>query len=333
MTILRISTILRSFFLSIATLWGLAALAQGDIQLTQYWAVPALYNPGAAGSGAGDFVRIRGGARLQWMGIENAPKSFFVAADSPLKIGKKRIGVGLNMNQESLGLFSNMLLNVQGAYKLNLLKGQLSIGIQGGYFNQKFKGSEIVTPSGDDYHDSNDEALPTQDLNGSTFDVSAGVTYTHKKFWVGISALHILEPTVKMSIDGTETGESMQFESTMPRMLYFMGGGNFEIKNTLFEMQPSLMVKTDFTAFTAEVTVRGIYNKFLSAGLGYRWKDAVSIMVGAEIKNFFIGYAYDYPISAIAKASSGSHELIGGYQLKLDFSGKNKNKHRSIRIM
>lgn len=308
-------------------------MAQGDVQLSQYWAVPTLYNPGAAGTGAGDYVRIRGGARLQWMGIDNAPHTFLVAADSPLKIGRKRIGLGLNMNQESLGLFSNMLLNIQGSYKLRILKGELSIGVQGGYFNQKFKGSEIITPGGDDYHDSNDEALPNQDLNGSTFDLSAGLFYTRGKIWAGISALHIMQPTVRMSIDGTDTGETMQYESTLPRMIYFMGGGNFAIKNTLFEMQPSLMVKTDLTSFTAEASIRGVYNKFLSAGLGYRWKDAISIMVGAEIKNFFIGYAYDYPLSPIGKASSGSHELIGGYQLKLDFSGKNKNKHRSIRFM
>jgi len=52
-----------------------------------------------------------------------------------------------------------------------------------------------------------------------------------------------------------------------------------------------------------------------------------------EYKNFFLGYSYEYPLSAIAKASSGSHEIVAGYQLKLDFSQKNKNRHRSIRIM
>ncbi len=98
-------------------------------------------------------------------------------------------------------------------------------------------------------------------------------------------------------------------------------------------MQPSLLVRTDFAGFGAEVTARARYNKFISFGIGYRWKEALSVMVGAEFKNFFLGYAYDYPMSAINKASSGSHELIAGYSLKLDFSGKNKNKHRSIRIM
>ena len=56
-------------------------------------------------------------------------------------------------------------------------------------------------------------------------------------------------------------------------------------------------------------------------------------MVGVNFKNFYLGYSYDYPLSAIGKVSSGSHEIVAGYQLKLDFSGKNKHKHRSIRIM
>ena len=60
---------------------------------------------------------------------------------------------------------------------------------------------------------------------------------------------------------------------------------------------------------------------------------AIMAMVGAEYKNFYLGYSYDFPMSDIAKESSGSHEIILGYKLKLDFSEKNKNKHKSIRIM
>lgn len=56
-------------------------------------------------------------------------------------------------------------------------------------------------------------------------------------------------------------------------------------------------------------------------------------MVGASFRNFFIGYSFDYSTSAIARASSGSHEIVAGYQIKLDLSGKNRHRHRSIRIM
>lgn len=307
------------------------SMAQSDAQLTQYWALPTLYNPAA--TGGSDYLRIRGGTRLQWMGIHNAPKTFLAAAESPLQIGKKRIGVGVNLSQESLGLFSNMNANVQGSYKFHFLHGELSIGVQAGFFNQKFKGSEVEIPDGDDYHQSGDEAIPTQDLTGNVFDFSAGVYYTHPRFYAGISAMHAMAPTVRMSIEGSESTESKQFETTLPRMLYFTAGGNIDVKNTLFELQPSMLVRTDLSMFTAEATLLARYNKFLHFGVGYRWKDAVSVTVGAEIKNFFLGYAYDYPLSAIARASSGSHEIMAGYQLKLDFGGKNKNKHRSIRLM
>ncbi|MDE6018884.1 MAG: type IX secretion system membrane protein PorP/SprF, partial [Muribaculaceae bacterium] len=75
------------------------------------------------------------------------------------------------------------------------------------------------------------------------------------------------------------------------------------------------------------------YNKFFFGGFAYRWNEAVSINIGAEFKNFILGYAYDIPTTRILKASSGSHELMIGYKMKLDFSGKNRNKHRSIRLM
>lgn len=315
----------------LVALFAPRAAAQNDVQLTQYWAVPALYNPGAAGSS--DYVRIRAGAKLQWVGITNAPVSFFGVADSPLKIGTKRIGLGVNMQQESLGLFSNLIANIQASYKLKLFKGELSIGLQGGYYNSKFKSTDIYIPDEDDYHQSTDTSLPTQDLSGNAFDFSAGVYYTHKYFAVGISGMHLLNPTVKMNVEGSEASDAHEYETELSRMLYLTASGNIPIKNTLFLLQPSLLARTNLENFSAEVTMRATYNKFITFGVGYRWKEAVSAMVGAEFKNFFLGYAYDYPLSAIGKASSGSHEIILGYQLKLDFSGKNKNKHRSIRIM
>lgn len=307
------------------------AAAQTDVQMTQYWAVPAYYNPGASGST--DYLRIRGGARLQWIGIHNAPKSFMGTAETPLQVLGKRIGVGANVLHETLGLFTNLQINVQASYKIKLLKGELSIGVQGGYFNQKFKGTEVVLPDDDDYHQGVDEGVPTQDLNGSAFDLSAGLWYTHRHFHFGVSGLHLLQPKVKMELEGSSNASASEYETELGRMVYFIGGGNIPIKNTLFELQPSFLVKTDFNMFTAEATFQACYNKFLRFGIGYRWKDAVSAMIGAEFKNFFLGYAYDYPLSAIAKGSSGSHELVAGYQLKLDFTGKNKHKHRSIRIM
>lgn len=293
--------------------------------------MPSLYNPAA--TGITDFIRIRGDARLQWIGIDNAPKTFSGTADMPVKIGKKRIGVGVLAQQEGIGLFSNLEAGLQASYKLRLLGGTLSIGLQGSYLNSKFKGSEVILPDDDDYHEGTDEAIPTQDVSGSKFDFSAGVWYEHKYFYAGISGRHLLDPAITLKMEGSENTEAVEYETRRARTLYFTAGSNIPIKNTLIELQPALIAATDLTDFTGIVEMRARYNRFISVGIGYRYLAGISISLGAEYKNFFLGYSYEYPLSAIAKASSGSHEIVAGYQLKLDFSAKNKNRHRSIRIM
>ncbi|WP_297072425.1 type IX secretion system membrane protein PorP/SprF [uncultured Duncaniella sp.] len=319
------------------------ANAQGDALLTQYWALPTYYNPGAVGDT--DYLRIRGGARLQWMGIDNAPRSFIAAADMPFKLGNRRLGTGLVVQQESYGLFHNFTLDAQIGYKLKVLKGELTVALSLGLYNQQFKGSEVYIPDDDNFHDSADDAIPTRDVAGNAFDIGIGAFYVHKKFWAGLSILHANNPTVTFSSDtetSSRTGETgdgstsemaKNYQFTASRSAYFMAGSNIPIKNTLFEVIPSLMVRSDFTTTDFQLTGRVRYNKLFTAGLGYRYNDALSIMLGAEIKGIFIGYSYDYHLSDIAKASSGSHELVAGYNLKLDFSEKNRHKHKSIRIM
>lgn len=311
-------------------LWSVAVAQNADPLFSHYYQLPTLYN--AAATGSTDYLRIRGGARLQWLGIHNAPKSFTGTADMPVKIGKKRIGVGVSLMQESQGLFSNLDLGVQASYKLRLFKGELSIGVQAAYVNSTFKGSEVELPDGDDYHES-DEAIPTQDLAGNTVDLSAGLWYTHPKFYVGISGRHLLAPVVRMSIEGSESNESQEYEIPIDRTLYFTAGSNIPLKNTLFELMPALLVKSDFTFTTAELMARARYNKFLSFGIGYRWDDAITATIAAEIKNFYIGYSFDYATSALHSASSGSHEIVAGYRLKLNMGEKNRNRHKSVRVM
>lgn len=324
----QIRIIFSIFILSTAAI----ACAQGaEPLLSHYWAMPTLYN--AAATGNTDYIRIRGDARLQWIGIDNAPKTFSGTADMPVKIGKRKIGVGVAVLQESLGLFSNLELGLQASFKFKLFGGTMSIGMQGAYLNTQFKGSEVILPDDDDYHEGSDEAIPTQDLSGNAFDFSAGIWYEHKHFYAGLSGRHLLDPSIGLTMEGTESTEVQEYETNRPRTLYFTAGSNIPIKNTLFELQPSIIAAYDFTDFTGIVDLRARYNKFLSVGIGYRYLAGISISVGAEYKNFFLGYSYEYPLSAIAKASSGSHEIVAGYQLKLDFSAKNKNRHRAIRIM
>ena len=298
--------------------------AQVDNQYTQYYMVPGYYNPSAIGNT--DYIHITLGSRAQWVGIKHAPLSFVGLADMPFKFLNKRFATGVSINQTSMGLYSGLNASAQLAYKHRLFGGTLSGGFQVGLVNEKFKGSEIIEIGGEEA----DDAIPKTDVSGNALDLGVGLHYQHKYWWAGISATHLTEPSVEMKAEGNEE-DLYIFEAG--RTYYFMAGGNIPIKNTLFELQPSVFVKTDFNLFQAEATMRVRYNKFITGGVAYRHNDAVSLVAGVEIKNFVVGYSYDYPISDISKATSGSHELFVNYNVKLNLGEKNKNKHKSIRLM
>lgn len=317
-------------------LWQLTptASAQTDVQLTQFYELPTLYNPAAIGQT--DFLRIRGGGRLQWVGIDNAPKSFMLSADMPVKFLGKRFGAGVNALTESYGLYKTLTIDAQLGFKLRKWGGEFTAALNLGMYDQSFKGSEIYIPEGDDYHQDVDDALPQSDLHGTAFDLGLGLWYAHKYWQAGLSATHLMSPKITMGGEdggGSESTGGTIYEFEARRTLYFMAMGNIPLKNTLFELMPALLVKSDFTFTTAELMARARYNKFLSFGIGYRWDDAITATIAAEIKNFYIGYSFDYATSALHSASSGSHEIVAGYRLKLNMGEKNRNRHKSVRVM
>ena len=80
------------------------ARAQYDSQLSQYFMALGYYNPAYAGV-TGD-LNMLALSRLQYVGIDGAPTSFFINADMPLKIGKTNHGIGMVVFTEGIGLSS-----------------------------------------------------------------------------------------------------------------------------------------------------------------------------------------------------------------------------------
>ena len=234
--------------------------AQVDNQYTQYYMVPGYYNPSVIGNT--DYIHITLGSRAQWVGIKHAPLSFVGLADMPFKFLNKRFATGVSINQTSMGLYSGLNASAQLAYKHRLFGGTLSGGFQVGLVNEKFKGSEIIEIGGEEA----DDAIPKTDVSGNALDLGVGLHYQHKYWWAGISVTHLTEPSVEMKAEGNEE-DLYIFEAG--RTYYFMAGGNIPIKNTLFELQPSVFVKTDFNLFQAEATMRVRYNKFITGCLLY----------------------------------------------------------------
>ena len=323
--------------------------AQYDAQLSNYWAAIGYYNPGYAGqSGKLELTALN---RQQWLGFDGAPGTMLISADMPFNFLGRTHGVGAIVFSENIGLFRHSIMAGQYAYKKKLFKGDFSAGIQVSKIDESWFGSkvDIKPPEDSDFHEETDPSIPTTDITASTIDFSAGLFYSHKKWYVGLSVTHLLEPEVTEK-DGTpvtggssslradtdptggQTGNSKAL-SYLPRGYYLLGGYNIQLSNPLLELRPSIFVKSTIQMTQVDVSARLFYSKMFYAGLGWRYGDAGIVMLGANIKNFQGGYAYDFPISAIRKGTTGSHELFLKYSVDLNLNKKTKNQHKSVRIL
>jgi len=319
--------------------------AQFDAQLSNYWAAVNYFNPAYAGQTGNLEATLL--SRMQWVGIENAPRTTILAVQMPYSLLGKVQGIGASMYNDRSGLFSVSMYSGQYAWKKRMLKGNFSAGIQVGYINQSFDGTKVEIPE-DDYHNQTDEGIPTSLVSGTSIDVALGLFFSKEKWFAGLSVTHLMAPTLILSDN---------YVSEIPRTYYFTAGYNIQLSNPLLELRPTVLVKTmemsslylDGDSLTekvetntvkamlrntqVDVSLRMIYNKLFWGGLSWRKDDALVLMLGGKFKMIEAGYAYDFPISRIIKASTGSHEVFIRYTMEMNLNKKVKNKYKSVRIL
>lgn len=120
-------------------LWGAGATAQLNPLGAQYYNNQYLINPALAGTGHG--LKLNAAYRKLWSGIPGAPVTQNVTAD----YGFGKVGVGLNVNNESAGLLRQTRVVGSYAYHLQLDSGRnhLSFGVSLGMMGQRVENSDI----------------------------------------------------------------------------------------------------------------------------------------------------------------------------------------------
>lgn len=341
----------------IALLWVAVCLnvkAQFDTQVSNYWAIPAYYNPAYAGQSGNLEATLL--SRMQWIGINNAPRSTIITAEMPLQFMGRIHGVGATVYSDRIGLFSSTVISGQYAWKKKIGKGDLSIGIQGGYLQQSFDGTKVeIEVPGSDAHTGTDEAIPQTLVSGSSIDASFGIYYSTPKWYAGLSVTHLLGSEMDLNIEDSESSSGYYVE--VPRSYYFTAGYNIQLNNPLLELRPSILLKTmEMSSLYLEpdsliekveenlalammrntqldVSLRLFYKKQFWGGFTWRKDDAVILTLGAKFKMIEVGYAYDFPTSRILKESSGSHEIYARYVFDLNLRKGERRRHKSVRIL
>ena len=296
----------------------LTTLAQQEPSFAQYRAMEPSFNPAAAGKESK--LNVTGAYAMTLTGFENAPKTMYVGADMPLLLMNAYHGVGAQLMNDQIGLFTHQRLALQYAYKHRLFGGMLSVGVQVGILSEKFKGSGL------DLENPDDPAFTKTDVTGTGIDLSAGLYYTHRNWYAGLSVLRATAPAI-------ELGERSILN--ISRMYYLTGGYNIKLRNPFFTIHPSVLAHTDGTVYRVDVTGRVKYSHdktMLYAGVAYSPTNSVTALIGGNFHGITLGYSYEVYTKAL-KIGNGSHELFVGYQTELDLSKKGRNRHQSVRIL
>jgi len=291
---------------------------QTDPGFAHYWVMETSFNPAAAGKDSK--LNAVGAYALQMAGFEHNPRTMYLAADLPFYALGTYHGVGVQLMNDDIGLFSHKRVGLQYAYKRRLFGGTLSGGAQLTLLSENFDGSEL------DVIDSGDPAFATSSVNGTGFDVSLGLYYKHRNWYAGVSVLHLNAPTVDLG----ETNE-LSIASTY----YLTGGYNIRLRNPFLTIETSCLGRTDGVVWRADVTGRLKYSndkKVMYGGLSYSPTNSVTVIIGGNFHGIHVGYSYEVYTSAIS-IGNGSHGLFVGYQTDLNLFKKGRNLHKSVRIL
>lgn len=296
------------------------SLAQQEPQFTLNQFNHTTVNPGYAG--LRDAICVTGIVRQQWIGLNDedknhvAPETFLVNADAPIRF--LHGGVSAVVMQDKIGYFKDVYVKLGYSYNKTLSSGELGIGLNVGFLNKSLDFSKLKPV------EDNDPLIQGAQESTMFTDIGIGAFYLQPSgLYMGISASQLLQ--------GSKDLGSGQLKYDLRRHYYGTAGYEISfIRNPAYVFTPSVFVKYDGT--TAQVDINGVveYNRKFWGGLSYRFQETAAVMLGLNIKDLSIGYAYDIPLSKIGGA--GSHEVMVRYCFQLELE-KTKKSFRNTRFL
>jgi len=292
---------MKRFIQVVFLVFGCVATVQGQQNpLFSHYMFNGLYvNPAYAGSK--DFVSTTLIARKQWTGFEGAPSTQIASLHAPLN--NKRIGLGAVISNDKIGITNQTDFYGSYSYHIPMENGKLAFGISAGFTYFKSKFSELTVWEADD------PVYETNSLSNLLPDFGAGVYYYSRKFYAGLSVPQILsyDPEQIFHVE-------VEKVHRLSRHYYFTSGVILSNGGEL-KFRPSFMVKYAQNApVQYDLNLNVLISDIIWIGGSYRSADAVVLLLEYQVnKKMRVGYSYDMTLSEIRRYSSGSHEIIIGY--------------------
>lgn len=299
--------------------------AQQDAHYSLYMFNGLFLNP--AYSGSHEAIDLVGIYRHQWAGIDGAPRTGNVSINAPLR--RNQYALGLVLLGDRIGLSTSWTATASFAYRIPIkrkVKIALGISASATYYQQRNTDAIPQELQAQGYYDQN------YSTNTNLFvpNVGAGIYIYAKKWYVGLSAPHLIPMSInkKFSVNASE-GVARQYNHYLLTAGVVIGK-----EKSVVKFRPSVMVKyvkglhkniPDFDVsagllFADRFWLGGTYR--LAAGLDNKKGTAaiawMQVMITHQLK---IGYGFEYALSGLNKyATVGTHDIMIGYE----FNNKKK---------
>lgn len=288
------------------TALGPSLHAQQGMQYTQYMYDGTLINPAYAG--ADEALSISLLHRDQWSGLEGAPQSQTFSAHSLFK--NPKVGAGLFLHRESIGVHDNIQFATNLAYHLPLgYQKTFSFGLKASVLNVKsdYQSLQNANP---------DPTVYDELFSGTDFNAGFGFYFRSKHFEAGYSIPSIINRTVNVN-------DSISLDPINLNHLLF---GQYHLPvGSNFILSPSFLLKYyKGTALSYDLNFLTTYRGVLAAGVSYRKQESVDFLLRFNLTSQFqIAYAYDFPIGNVSRLAHASHEIMLRYIFKFNYDNVN----------
>ncbi|MFN8276476.1 MAG: type IX secretion system membrane protein PorP/SprF [Chitinophagales bacterium] len=309
-------------FLTIIGLMAITTgvMAQQDPQHTMYRFNGLMFNPAYAGSR--EALSMAAIYRWQWVNVPGAPQTGSFSIHSPLK--NNNIALGLTFVNDRYTVVHTNKLEGTFAYRIPLGRSKrikLSFGISAGFTNYRASLAEVgLTEAGDPKFQSN--------VNLWMPNLGFGVYAYGQKWFVGMAVPNLLQNSLEKNGDVWKRGiaDAHQYMS-----LNASAGYAFDLGKKV-KFAPSVFMKwtPKHAPVSFDFNANFIFIDRIWLGASYRLSDSYGFMAAFNITpQWRVGYAYDLTVTALSKFTTGSHEIMMGYDL--DFNKKRLVNPRYVR--
>lgn len=289
-------------------------LAQQDAQVTQYMYNSIYITPAAAGlDGVTKFSALH---RSQWIGYQSsfgergAPTTQLLTFTTP--IYKLKSGFGAYVLRDQLGPQNNLEIQAMYAYHLGIKDSKLSFAIKLGAFSQTIDGGEYRP-----IREGDPVILEGKETQIKP-DVGMGVMYRAEKYYAGVGFNHLTKATFDFGINEARGA----LENHMNFTAGYFYDANFDL-----QINPTVLVKTDFNEFSFDVGVIATLRNTMWGGLSFRNQEAVNLLLGYSLlkdKSLKLSTAIDFIVVDSQAKENFSLEVMLIYELPVNVGGGKK---------